>query len=114
MEYRNAGDLEAAMAEFRELIGCNPDYATAYFHGGQTLERLGRLEEAAEMYRRARGRGAKGRSHARGELQGALDFVRAPPWRIVKFGPWRSLASALAWGARGPEFKSRRPDQPSH
>ena len=26
------------------------------------------------------------------------------------FGPWRSLASALAWGARGPEFKSRRPD----
>jgi RNA polymerase sigma-70 factor (ECF subfamily) len=27
------------------------------------------------------------------------------------FGPWRSLASALAWGARGPEFKSRRPDQ---
>src|SRR5580700_3932351 len=28
-----------------------------------------------------------------------------------KFGPWRSLASALAWGARGPEFKSRRPDQ---
>ena len=26
-------------------------------------------------------------------------------------GPWRSLASALAWGARGPEFKSRRPDQ---
>src|ERR1017187_7497698 len=29
------------------------------------------------------------------------------------FGPWRSLASALAWGARGPEFKSRRPDQTS-
>ena len=28
-----------------------------------------------------------------------------------RFGPWRSLASALAWGARGPEFKSRRPDQ---
>src|ERR1700726_3702715 len=31
--------------------------------------------------------------------------------RMKKFGPWRSLASALAWGARGPEFKSRRPDQ---
>ena len=27
------------------------------------------------------------------------------------FGLWRSLASALAWGARGPEFKSRQPDQ---
>ena len=36
------------------------------------------------------------------------------PWedtRTQKFGPWRSLASALAWGARGPGFKSRRPDQ---
>ncbi len=31
--------------------------------------------------------------------------------RMDSFGPWRSLASALAWGARGPEFKSRRPDQ---
>ena len=30
-----------------------------------------------------------------------------------EFGPWRSLASALAWGARGPGFKSRRPDQPT-
>src|ERR1700686_2685632 len=28
-----------------------------------------------------------------------------------KFGLWRSLASALAWGARGPGFKSRQPDQ---
>ena len=31
-----------------------------------------------------------------------------------EFGPWRSLASALAWGARGPGFKSRRPDQLNH
>ena len=25
-------------------------------------------------------------------------------------GAWRSPASALAWGARGPGFNSRRPD----
>jgi hypothetical protein len=25
-------------------------------------------------------------------------------------GAWRSLASALQWGCRGPGFKSRRPD----
>ena len=31
--------------------------------------------------------------------------------RLDKFGLWRSLASALAWGARGPGFKSRQPDQ---
>src|SRR6266542_4700507 len=28
-------------------------------------------------------------------------------------GAWRSLVSALVWGTRGPEFKSRRPDQGS-
>ena len=28
-----------------------------------------------------------------------------------RIGLWRSLASALAWGARGPELKSRQPDQ---
>ena len=26
------------------------------------------------------------------------------------YGAWRSLASALAWGARGRRFKSCRPD----
>jgi hypothetical protein len=26
-------------------------------------------------------------------------------------GAWRSLVSALVWGTRGPEFKSRRPDR---
>ena len=29
---------------------------------------------------------------------------------IRRDGAWRSLVSALVWGTRGPEFKSRRPD----
>jgi hypothetical protein len=29
------------------------------------------------------------------------------------YGAWRSLVSALVWGTRGPEFKSRRPDEES-
>ncbi len=29
-------------------------------------------------------------------------------------GAWRSLVSALVWGTRGPEFKSRRPDSEPH
>ena len=28
----------------------------------------------------------------------------------MRRGAWRSLVSALVWGTRGPEFKSRRPD----
>jgi hypothetical protein len=30
--------------------------------------------------------------------------------KILPYGAWRSLASALAWGARGRRFKSCRPD----
>lgn len=76
MEYRNTGDLEAAMGEFRTLMAVNPDYSPAYFHGGQTLERLGRLEEAREVYLQGievttRG----GDQHARSEMQGALDLL---------------------------------------
>jgi tetratricopeptide (TPR) repeat protein len=76
MEYRNGGDLEAAVREFRALIEANPNYCYAYFHGGQTLERLGRLEEAAELYRQGIEASARsGDQHARGEIQGALDLL---------------------------------------
>jgi tetratricopeptide (TPR) repeat protein len=76
MEYRNSGDLEGAVREFRDLIAVNPDYAYAYFHCGQTLEKLGRLEDAADMYRAGIDSAMRtGDQHARGELQGALDLV---------------------------------------
>jgi len=76
MEYRNRGDLEEAVRQFRELIAADPGYAYAYFHGGQTLEKLGRVEEAGEMYRAGvDAAAAKGDQHARGEIQGALDLL---------------------------------------
>ncbi len=76
MEYRNAGDLEAAMGEFRTLRRASPDYSAAYFHGGQTLERLGLLEEARQWYEEGvRVTARKGDLHARSELQTALDLL---------------------------------------
>lgn len=76
MEYRNAGDLESALREFRELIAADPDYAAAYFHGGQTLERLGRNEEAGTMYREGiEASTRKGDRHTRDEIQAALDLL---------------------------------------
>ena len=76
MEYRNAGNLEAAVAEFRKLMTADPDYSPAYFHGGQTLERLGRLEEARELYTKGvEVTTRKGDLHARDEMQGALDLL---------------------------------------
>jgi Flp pilus assembly protein TadD len=76
MEFRNSGDLEGAVREFRALMAANPDYAPAYFHGGQTLERMGRLDEAREWY----GKGVEvttrsGDQHARSEMQAALDLL---------------------------------------
>lgn|SRR5689334_880519 len=76
MEHRNAGDLETAIAEFRALIAANPDYVAAYFHGGQTLERLSRVEEARELYRGGIEASLRtGDAHARGELEAALGML---------------------------------------
>ena len=76
MEYRNSGDLQAAMAEFRSLMSINPDYSPAYFHGGQTLERLGLLDEAREVYTKGVEVTIRtGNEHARSEMQGALDLL---------------------------------------
>ena len=73
MERVKVGDYEAAVSEFRTLLDADPNYRYAYFHAAQTLEKLGRIEEAKEMYRRgieAADRMAD--AHARDELQAAL------------------------------------------
>jgi Tfp pilus assembly protein PilF len=76
MEYRNAGDLATAVAEFRALIAAHPDYSAAYFHGGQTLERMGQSEEARELYLRGiEVTTRKGDFHTRDEIQAALDLM---------------------------------------
>ena len=76
MEYRNGGDLESAMHEFQALMEANPDYSATYFHAGQTLERLGRLEEARAVYQQGiEITTCKGDQHARSELQAALDIL---------------------------------------
>lgn len=73
MEYINSGALEEAVNEFKAILGADPAYSAAYFHGGQTLEKLGRLEEARDFYRR--GAAVTRDPHARGELQAALDIL---------------------------------------
>jgi tetratricopeptide (TPR) repeat protein len=73
MEYVNAGELEAAVEAFQAIVAGDPGYAAAYFHGGQTLEKLGRLGEARALYRQ--GLGATRDEHARGEMQAALDIL---------------------------------------
>lgn len=73
-EHAGSGRLEEAAAEFARLVELNPDYAPAYFHGGKALEKLGRTEEARQLY--TRGLGACQRSgdeHALSEMRAALE-----------------------------------------
>jgi tetratricopeptide (TPR) repeat protein len=76
MEYKNTGDLEAAAEQFRALLEHNPNYAAGYFHGGQTLEKLGRNADAKELYRKGiEVTTATGDGHTRSELEGALALL---------------------------------------
>jgi Tfp pilus assembly protein PilF len=76
MEYVNGGELEAAAAEFKALLDHNPNYAAGYFHGGQTLEKLGHTEAAKDLYRRGiEVTRTLGDGHTRSELEGALTLL---------------------------------------
>ena len=76
MEYVNTGDLPAAVEQFSALLTHNPNYGAGYFHGGQTLEKLGRIEEAKAIYRKGiEVTGATGDAHTQSELQAALNML---------------------------------------
>ena len=76
MEYVRSGDLAAAVPEFAELLKYNPNYAAGYFHGGQTLEKLGRISEARAIFQKGiEVTTATGDDHTRSELMGALQML---------------------------------------
>jgi tetratricopeptide (TPR) repeat protein len=76
MEHANQGELEQAITEYQVLLEHNPDYAAAYFHGGQTLEKLGRVEDAREMYRKGIETTSRtGDQHTKSELEAALEML---------------------------------------
>ena len=73
MEYKNAGQLDAAAAEFASLRAAFPEYVPAYLHAGNVLRALKRRADAEETYRAGIDAATrKGDGHARGELEGAL------------------------------------------
>ena len=72
-EYKNAGQLAEARAEFDILMRDHPDYTAAYLHAGNVLLGLGERDEARATFERGievcRRRGD---GHAMSELAGAL------------------------------------------
>src|SRR5437868_3248811 len=76
MEYANSGSLDQALEEYNALLSFNPDYAAAYYHGGQALEKLGRIDDARGMYRRGLDATRRtGDGHTHSEIQAALDIL---------------------------------------
>jgi Flp pilus assembly protein TadD len=76
MELANTGQLESAVGEFSALLEHNPNYAAAYFHGGQVLEKLGDVEQARRFYEKGiEVTGRTGDRHTQSELQAALDML---------------------------------------
>jgi Tfp pilus assembly protein PilF len=76
MEYLSLGDDEAAVTEFRGLIAASPEYVPSYLMLGQTLQRLGREPEAADVLRHGAAAARKaGDLHAVGEIEALLAIV---------------------------------------
>lgn len=76
LELANSGELAEAVQEFTTLLATNPNYAAGYFHAGQTLEKLNRVEDARAMYERGiEVTTRSGDGHTRSELQAALDLL---------------------------------------
>ena len=76
MEYAKSGSLDKAVEEYDSLLEFNPDYAAAYYHGGQALEKLGRLDDARRMYQRGLEATRRiGDGHTHSEIQAALDIL---------------------------------------
>lgn len=74
--YASNGQYEEAVAGYRELIAANPDYVAAYYHGGQALERMGRVDDARALYEQGIEACTRtGDAHTRSEIQAALDIL---------------------------------------
>jgi len=72
-EYIRQGDLEQALEQFNQIFKIDPNYQAAYYHGGQTYRKLGRLAEARDTFKTGiEAAERSGDTHARSELEAAL------------------------------------------
>ena len=76
MAYTSSGEHAQAVDEYAKLLEINPKYVAAYYHGGQALEKIGKPEQAREIYRRGIAVCTEiGDQHTRSELEAVLDLL---------------------------------------
>jgi tetratricopeptide (TPR) repeat protein len=76
MEHVKINEFEEAVKWFQSVLEVNPNYAAAYFHCGQTYEKMGDVDAARAIYQKGIEVTTRtGDGHTRAELQGALDLL---------------------------------------
>lgn len=76
MELTNSNMPDAAIAEFKTLMAKDDTYVAAYFHCGQALEKLGKIDEARATYENGiEACVKKGDAHTRSEIEAALSML---------------------------------------
>jgi tetratricopeptide (TPR) repeat protein len=76
MEYANAGDTAAALAEYEKIVAMDPNYVPAYQMGGQLLLNLRRDEEARRWFDKGiKAARRTGNQHAESEMLGILETL---------------------------------------
>jgi tetratricopeptide (TPR) repeat protein len=77
MELSKAGQVEAAIREFKALIAENPDYTPAYFMAAQTLANASRIDEAKRMLVDGISSASRtGNAHAQSEMTAMLEELK--------------------------------------
>ena len=75
MEYLSAGDEPTGTAKLRELTA-DSTYVPAFLMAGQTLNRLGQVNEACAILRKGiEAARQQGNAHAQGEMEGLLNSI---------------------------------------
>jgi Flp pilus assembly protein TadD len=76
MAYVSTADNDSALACFRQLAAESPAYVPAYVQCGQLLAKLGRDDEARDVFRKGIAAAQKvGDVHAAGEMEAFLDSL---------------------------------------
>jgi Flp pilus assembly protein TadD len=76
MEFANSGNAKQAIEEYRRVLELDENYAAAYYHGGQALEKVGDIEGARTIYEKGiEVTTRKGDGHTRAEIEGALSLL---------------------------------------
>lgn len=76
MELTNSNMPNEAVVEFKTLMANDNSYVAAYFHCGQALEKLSKIDEARDVYERGiEACRKKGDAHTRSEIEAALSLL---------------------------------------